>query len=516
VSASDPDGDGVEYVFALSGTAGGSLDVTLDVPTSAASATYTAPADAIGTDTVSVTARDGRGMTLTAETVNIETVNRAPQIAAFVSTETAVARDGSTGLDVDASDADSDGLTYTFAILSGPGSLGGTNSATGKTFTAGSGFGVTEIQVTVEDNFGDTATSTLTVFTGKTFDLGGDISVGRAVYLNILSNSSGDLHVAYIDNFTTDAFGSPINTDDDAAIVKRWDSAGPSWVQFGSDVAASATFTELAFDGDVPYLAFYDLTNGGVRVQTYGGSSWSALGTVACPGLSSVPFPALAVTSTEVNVACTTSSGGLGLRVHEWTGSTWSSTPNSSGDDIAGAQTWGNQLLVGPAGELVVGFIDLNTVGNATDEDVFVKTRGATTWDTVGSAFTDQDYDWPRLATDGTDLFLALLADTDFAVRVYRYDSSGGDWVQVGPDLPLAGVGFVDSIGIDFAGTDMYVGFRDGSAYRAYLYDSGTNEWITVGGPIAMGSTYPRMTIHDGKVHIVYLSGGKARVSYID
>lgn len=516
VSASDQDGDGVVYVYSLTGSAGGGLSLTLDTPTSSASATYTAPVDAIGTDTISVVARDGRGVEIAAQTINIETINRAPVIQNFVHVEAGVARNGTTGLEVQATDADGDDLTYSFAILSGEGSLGGTDSASGKTYTAGTEFGTAELQATVEDAYGATDTATWLVYVGRQFDLGGDISAGRPVYLNILTNNSGELHVAYVDNYSTDLYGAPINTDDDAAIVKKWDATGQSWNQVGGDVAASASFTALAFDGNVPHLAYYDLTNGGVRVQTFDGSVWAAVGTVACPGDSDVPFPAIAVTSTEVNVACTVSSGGLDLRVTEWTGAAWTSTPNASGDGIADDQTWRNQLLVGPNDELFAAYVDMNQTPSATDEDIVVKMRGTSSWDQVGTAFTDQDYDWPCLGTDGTDIYLALLAASDSVVRVYRYDGIGGDWEQVGPDLKSEGVSLMDSIGLSFDGSDLYVGARIGAAYWVYLYHTGSDSWSHVGAPIMTGSTYPRMTAHDGKVYVVYSYLNKLRVSYID
>jgi protocatechuate 3,4-dioxygenase beta subunit len=103
VTATDPDGDPLEYKWAATG---GSFDLI-----EGHRATWRAP-DLAGSFTVTATVTDGRGGTTTAQTVFTVSSNLAPSISSLAATPSSVGSGGHISLSATALDPDGDPLTY--------------------------------------------------------------------------------------------------------------------------------------------------------------------------------------------------------------------------------------------------------------------------------------------------------------------------------------------------------------------------------------------------------------------
>jgi len=147
VTASDPDGDALSYLYTPSGG---------DISGNGATATWTVPAVA-GSYSVIVTVSDGKGGVASTdrELTVTQPLNHNPVISSVVVNPNTVAVNGTATITVTASDPDGDALTYTYTLSGGSVTPNGATA----TWTAPSTAGSYSVTVSVSDGKGGTASS---------------------------------------------------------------------------------------------------------------------------------------------------------------------------------------------------------------------------------------------------------------------------------------------------------------------------------------------------------------------
>lgn len=291
VAAHDNDsGDIITFLWTATGG-------TLATPAQA-STSWTAPA-ADGVYRVVVQVQDAHGATTSmyvdltvAEDASSEatiavTLNKWPVVSAVSSTQGRIDVNESTQLDVVASDADDDTLSYAWTVDSGCAGSFNQTSSKSPTFTLGATLPTSatcQFTVTVSDGHGGTNAGSLTVSAAPAPPVNlapritsaaqsvADAQAGQAVNLSVQAEDPEATALTFTWTTTGGTLGTPSTTSDSSQVV--WTAPDP----FASDGSVSCTvadatglttvktFTIIPIDSTAPTLAAFSFTPTSVDV----------------------------------------------------------------------------------------------------------------------------------------------------------------------------------------------------------------------------------------------------------
>jgi predicted secreted protein len=279
VSASDPDGDSLDYQWSVTGN--------WSVSGSGASATVTAPSDYGTTGVITVKVTDGFGGSATGTTTLSTRDNGAPIIGSLSPNPPTVAPEGTTRVVVDARDPNGDPLNYNWSLPSGWTRKSGSNPAPNElVLQAPNAYGQQQpVGVTVDDGQGGSAQASTVVSTEANLDP------------SVASLSANPQTISPGQTSSITVTASDPNGD---SLSYQWSATG-SWSVSGS--GASATVTAPSDYGQT----------GVVTVKVTDGAGGSATGTIT---LSTRDNGAPAISSLSANPPTVTPRGTTRLVVN--------------------------------------------------------------------------------------------------------------------------------------------------------------------------------------------------------
>ncbi|WP_299284488.1 MBG domain-containing protein [uncultured Mucilaginibacter sp.] len=334
----------------------------------------------------------------------------------------------------------------------------------------------------------DTKKGTAMLFDGSNWVVAGStgsISIGAATFTSLAFNNDVP-YLAYSD-------GSNSNK----ATVKKYD--GGNWTTVGAAGFSTGQTLKnsLVFNGGTPYLSYSDNANSSkATVMKFDGSNWVAVG-VAGFSSGAAPYISLAFNGTTPYVAYGDYGNSGKVTVKKFDGSSWQTV--GAAEFSAGAV---NSLAFGINSTVpYVAYADNSNGGKLT-----VMKFNGTSWVLVGTPnFSAGAY--PPLAFDGTT-FYAAYNDPNASNKLTVKKFDGSNWVNVGAaGLSASGASYVT---FAFNGNTPYVGYADasfGNKMTVKQFDG--NNWITVGTPgISAGGisgiNSTSLLVNNNKVYLAY------------
>ncbi|MBF0431091.1 MAG: carboxypeptidase regulatory-like domain-containing protein [Fibrobacteria bacterium] len=224
-----------------------------------------------------------------------------------------------------------------------------------------------------------------------------------------------------------------------------WQAASPR-----SFNGADSDIPKIVYNGSTGYVALRTGTTGPVSVWfTTNDYDWEKLGGIDPTGSSSRNNTGLAVNGPHVYMLYQENASNDVIVMH-WNGSIWDTLGNAIVAN--GYRSYGNQSIVVHNDTVYVGYVN-----NASPYQAYVKRFNGTTWETVATNVSSDPANIVRLASDGTDLFVAFrLSNNSFSVRKLN----GSSWTTINGGsltLPIEGVEIVAKSGT------VYISYRTAS-----------------------------------------------------
>lgn len=289
-------------------------------------------------------------------------------------------------------------------------------------------------------------------------------------------------------------------------IISANADANENWINVGDAGFTwnDAAYTSLAFDSnDIPYVAFWDLSNGGkATVLRYYLTTWELVGNM---GFSDghAPYTSLAFDSNNTPyVAFTDFTAGKRTTVMKCDGSTWVNVGNAG---FSAGEVYKTCLAIDNND---IPYVAYNN-GDSGYKATVMKYDGSS-WANVGNAgFSEVDAENICLAIDSNNT--PYLAFTDVArserATVMKFD--GTSWVYVGD------AGFSNNIAKDMSfaidsNDTPYIAFGDSAnSNKATVMKYDGNSWVNVGDTgFSKGAT--------GNTCLAFNSNDTPYVAYVD
>ncbi|MEQ1737244.1 MAG: hypothetical protein ABL886_12670, partial [Rhodoglobus sp.] len=223
---------------------------------------------------------------------------------------------------------------------------------------------------------------------------------------------------------------------------------GGSWVQDGGDLEVDVAHSQasghyanrlsLAFDGDVPWIAWHESGALGFAVYAgrWNGAQWVVLGGHVNAAGTNGSEPQIAIVGGTPYVALIEAAAGSHWQafVRRWGGSAWESVGGSLNSVVAQHADLMSMAIVG--GKPTVAF---RNVFNGGSYRVFVRQWSGASWDYLGdpvAGVPSSGYDLAThvsIAADGDVPYVSIAevlsqADNTLRYRVAHYNPHGGFW----------------------------------------------------------------------------------------
>lgn len=387
-----------------------------------------------------------------------------PLIASFTASVNPVDKNNSSALAVVAVDPDGGPLTYAYNIVSGNGSLVGSDTATGKTFQApppSSPGGPVTVRVLVTKVGGRSTTADLPLNVNRSWVTLGAAGMGvggaGCAWVSLILDNTGKPVVAFADSNSTGRLS-----------VLAWN--GSAWNTVGPLVTATAaTHCSLAwnFSNNQPFVAF---TESGIgNASQYDGATWTLLGSLpgTAPTYFSTGFDNQAKALVYYRDTSLTKA-----RVYRWIGS-WSEL-GASGFS-AGDMASGN-MAVDATGNPVAAYQDILNASGAS-----CQFWNGTVWNLYGSVnFTAVISPIVRMALiptspQGSWPIVAYKDQPTSFPRVYRWS---GSWASEGTVTSFA----VNTLSVAVNNADEPIVACDATAgNQATVFVKRAGSWQNIG-----------------------------------
>jgi hypothetical protein len=295
-------------------------------------------------------------------------------------------------------------------------------------------------------------------------------------------------------------------TQTNSAYSQAWNYAGDRGISVGV-----ASYTSLAFNGTIPYVAYQDAgISGKLTVKKFDGANWVTVGTAGFSAGAAI-YISLVINGGTPFVAYRDAGNGNRATVMKFDGASWVTVGNAG----FSASTANYMSLAFDGSTPYVTYQDFSISNKAT----VMKFDGAN-WVTVGSAgFSAAGVAYTSLAFDGSVPYVAYQdAGNSSKATVKKFD--GANWVTVG--TTGFSVGTAVYLSLAFDGSTPYVAYQDagaGNGATVKKFD-GVN-WVTVGtaGFSAGIATYLSLVFYGSTPYIAYTdvgSSSKATVKKFD
>ena len=279
------------------------------------------------------------------------------------------------------------------------------------------------------------------------------------------------------------------------AAVSVWETVGTAGFSAGQ-----ADYTSLAFNGDTPFVAYRDNSNGGkATVMKFSGTSWETVGTAGFSAGSVVDI-SLAFNGDTPYVAYSDGGNGNQATVMKFNGTSWEVVGTTRFS--AGVVNYTSLAL--NAGTPYVAYQDVDNDLKAT-----VMKFNGTNWETVGAAgFSAGHAASTSLAFNAGTPYVAYYdVDNDLKATVMKFNGTG--WEVVG----AAGfsAGFAYNTSLAFNGGTPYVAYQDGgNGGKATVMKFNGTSWEAVGtAGFSAGLAYNTSLAFNGATpYVAYQDGG--------
>lgn len=334
------------------------------------------------------------------------------------------------------------------------------------------------------------------------------ISIGTAGYQNIEVHNN-TLYAAYSDGAVSLK-----------ATVKRYNAATNAWVQIGSAGFSTGAATGLDFKinnvGEL-YVAYGDDANSnGITVMKYNGSSWVVVGTANLSNGQSLN-PSLAFDANDVPYIAYLSGEhmpSMRIVVKKFDGTNWVAVGNyltaTNATALSSAPNYAD-IVFDPTSNTDP-YVAYNAQGNAEGTVVKQYSSGGA-WVNVGPNTSGSDnilsagnagYQSMTFNANG-DVYVAYRDEPNAGkTTVLKY--AGGSWSTVGAAGFSAGVSTYQKIGISSNGTPYVAQIEQNASADVSVYVYNGNTWMLLGSaPVASGSKdYTDMVINNDVIYVTF------------
>ena len=131
----------------------------------------------------------------------------------------------------------------------------------------------------------------------------------------------------------------------------------------------------------------------------------------------------------------------------------------------------------------VTAYISPNANGSGNVGEVTILEKSGNTWVPKGNTVLGGQGGRSYSGVDLNDVGDRLAVSQDLGkVKVYQF--TGGVWQQLGAEIPVAGLAFIQKVDFDAAGNRLAVGYagEDDSTGRVVVYEIQGNQWVEIGG----------------------------------
>ncbi|MGI4022440.1 MAG: MBG domain-containing protein [Janthinobacterium lividum] len=314
----------------------------------------------------------------------------------------------------------------------------------------------------------------------------GDLSAGTGGFISLAFNS-GIPYVAFADYNWGYSSGK--------ATVMKFD--GSNWIRVGTPgFSTGGSYSlALAFNGNTPYVSYYDVANGNkANVMKFDGSNWINVG---APGFSvgEVASTSLAFNGNTPFIAYADGSNGNKATVMKFDGTNWVAVGNtgfSKGDA-------GYLSLVFNGDKPVVIYTDGGNNVKAT-----VMMLNGDSWQQLGEDFSADQASFTSISFSGSIPYIAY-NDSGNAGKATVKKYTGSSWQTVG--TPSFTKGYSISTSLAFNGSTPYVAYQDfGNNYKTSVAKFTAGKWTVVGklGFTAGETYYTSLAFNNTTPYVAY------------
>ena len=305
-------------------------------------------------------------------------------------------------------------------------------------------------------------------------------------------------------------------TESGTKIVRVLSHADNGWQNVGNTTAQGATAqntssrvwygVSLAFNNNVPYVAFVDVSNTVRVLQLQGGSSWLDVGAINAQGTS---YVSLAFSYGVPSVAFIDFNDIV--RILTYSSGSWIDVGFSTAQDSCGRHDLVNLAFNGPTP-----YVSFRKLSSTQSANAQVIAYSNSIWGDVGT-LSQQALSEVRLVLNGDVPIIAFMEATQRVVKVLILANTG-EWKDIGDTSALLGtlpgsecMESCHSVSLAVYNGLPYVAFQGvGGVYRVMFFDG--ERWADVDTIVAQSSGGMNLAIENGAAYVAYVESASQMV----